>query len=130
VCNVRSVVCRDRDFRRGFFDWRNIDPLFGLGLLKNGGRCARYFRVGRRGGGFVVRSPLVENALFFDGERHGQPFANEARGHVVDRAEVRVNLFPETVEQLDDQSALNLEFFRELINPYTRHACSRGLLAA
>ena len=78
---------------------------------------------GRRDGDrAVIRPLLVEQALLFDRQCDRKPFPNEARGQVVDRAEVGVDLLPETVEQLDDQSALNPEFLRELIDPYTRHA--------
>jgi hypothetical protein len=50
-------------------------------------------------------------------EGRRQLLADERGGGRIEGAEVGVDLLPEAVEQLQDQSALNLELLRQLIDP-------------
>jgi hypothetical protein len=79
----------------------------------------------RLGGGFGLGDPLLfEEPFLRRSDRRGDSLAHELSGLGVEDAEIGPNVSPHAVEQLDDQSALNLQFLGELIHPQLRHADS------
>ena len=110
-----------------------------LGLFDRG-HLIRLARRGRRGRRLVDGRDVVaglqrgrlgrRDALFFGQtflrrvDRRGDSLAYEYCGVLVEDTEIGSNVSSHAVEQLDDQSALNLQFFGELIDPQLRHADS------
>jgi hypothetical protein len=70
---------------------------------------------------FLRGEPLL---LLLDG--HAEPLAHERSRLPIQGAEVRLDLATHAVQELEDQSALNLELLRKLVNPDLRHPDSCG----
>jgi hypothetical protein len=81
-----------------------------------GGRSlgGRHHLGARRG---LLAAALLHEPALFVLEGGGELLPDECRRGHVEGAEIRVDLLSKAVEQLEDQSALNLELFRQLINP-------------
>jgi hypothetical protein len=108
--------------------------------FSGGGQFIRVARRGRRGRGLFERRDVVASlhraglgrrdalllgeAFLRRVDRRSNSLTHECCGVRVEDTEIGSNVSPHAVEQLDDQSALNLQFFGELIDPQLRHTDS------